>query len=73
MRFALAVLATLALGSSFSPAQAQDYPWCAEYGGSNGGRNCGFVSLQQCRAAISGDTTGSCIPNGFYADRKARR
>jgi peptidoglycan hydrolase-like protein with peptidoglycan-binding domain len=31
--------------------------WCAEYNG--GGRNCGFYTFEQCRAAISG-IGGSC-------------
>jgi peptidoglycan hydrolase-like protein with peptidoglycan-binding domain len=33
--------------------------WCALY--SNGGRNCGFSSAQQCQGAISG-VGGSCYP-----------
>ena len=34
--------------------------WCAEY--SNGSQNCGFTSIQQCRASISG-AGGTCIAN----------
>jgi Protein of unknown function (DUF3551) len=51
---ALAVIAaTAALGT---PAQAQNYPWCALYngGGAGGGTNCGFVSFAQCMATARG-------------------
>jgi len=80
-----------------APAQALEYPWCAQYsqrdlsftryamatpsaaddggrvagmprlaqGGGSGGRNCGFMTLEQCRAAVSG-TGGFCEPNPFY-------
>ena len=38
------------------------YPWCAQ--NSRGGRNCGFVTFEQCRATVSG--TGFCVENPFY-------
>ena len=45
---------------------AIEYPWCAQYGGEDGGgRNCGFSTLEQCRATISG-MGGFCEPNLFY-------
>ncbi len=50
------------------PAAAQiEYPWCAQYsgGGNGGGRNCGFSTIEQCRATISG-IGGFCEPNLFY-------
>ena len=39
-----------------TPADAQNYPWCAIYsrGGAGGGTNCGFVSYTQCMATASG-------------------
>ena len=39
-----------------TPADAQNYPWCAIYsrGGAGGGTNCGFVSFEQCMATASG-------------------
>jgi hypothetical protein len=40
--------------------QPARYRWCAMY--RNGGVNCGFVTLEQCQAAISG-AGGSCRPN----------
>ena len=72
MRFALALLAVLAAGSVPGTAQADPYRWCAEYGGSNGGRNCGFVTWEQCRAAISGDNSAFCVPNAHYDGRGER-
>jgi hypothetical protein len=37
-----------------TPAQAQNYPWCADYAGF-GSQNCGFTTFQQCLAALSGN------------------
>jgi hypothetical protein len=44
-------------------AEAQNYPWCAIYGGfDDGGTNCGFTTLQQCMETARG--MGSlCQPN----------
>ena len=48
-------------------AQAQNYPWCAQYGnGTGGGRNCGFTSFRQCMADVSG-IGGFCERNNTYA------
>ncbi len=47
-------------------ANAQEYPWCAVYGKGHGGRNCGFVSYEQCMATIEGNG-GFCERNLFYA------
>jgi hypothetical protein len=45
------------------PAEARDYPWCAFYDDKDGGfSNCGFVTIEQCRAAVSG-VGGSCGVN----------
>ncbi|HVZ50607.1 MAG TPA: DUF3551 domain-containing protein [Pseudolabrys sp.] len=65
MRFVLATAATLAL---FAPGagHADPYKWCAQYGLSTDlGTNCGFVTYEQCRAAVSG-AGGTCQPNQFY-------
>jgi Protein of unknown function (DUF3551) len=55
---------------------ADPYKWCAVYGGDMGGAsNCGFVTIEQCRATVSG-IGGFCDPNPFYtgpAERPARR
>jgi Protein of unknown function (DUF3551) len=48
------------------PAEAQDYPWCAYYDFFEGGAtNCGFSTLQQCMATVSG-IGGSCGANPQY-------
>ena len=45
---------------------AIEYPWCAQYSGRDGGgRNCGFSTIEQCRATVSG-MGGFCEPNLFY-------
>ena len=59
----IAALALLA-GVESSGAEVV-YPWCAQYGTKGGARNCGFVSWQQCRAAVSG-VGGYCSENPFY-------
>jgi len=49
------------------------YPWCAVYGGrGGGGTNCGFLTLAQCRATVSG-IGGFCEPNQFYNPRPGAR
>jgi len=68
MRVIFSLLPLLLLAVSL-PAQAapyDPYPWCAAYGGSwSGTSNCGFKTLQQCMATVSG-MGGSCEPNQFY-------
>jgi len=66
--FALAVAAAAgALGTSATPALAQNYPWCAQYGGAGmgGAMNCGFSTYAQCMANVSG-IGGFCIQNNTY-------
>jgi hypothetical protein len=62
--------------SASEPAQAQQWPWCADmYEGRGGGTatNCGFASFQQCQAYISG-MSGRCYPNPWYtAQERPRR
>jgi len=65
---AAALAGFLALGAfaSADSAKADPYRWCAQYGASDDlGTNCYFVTLEQCRAAISGNG-GFCTPNNFY-------
>jgi hypothetical protein len=65
----LAIMAIVGFGGlALASAQAQNYPWCAQYGTSNGGTNCGFASYRQCMAAISGNG-GFCERNQFFRDR----
>ncbi len=67
---AAAVVLTPAAGS------ASPYKWCATYSGDmGGGTNCGFVTIEQCRATVHG-MGGFCNPNPFYtgpAERPAKR
>jgi uncharacterized protein DUF3551 len=61
---ALGILCGTVLGGS--AARAQNYPWCADYGGKMGGsQNCGFSTYQQCMAALSGNG-GFCNRNTQY-------
>ena len=48
---ALTLITAMTIGTS---AQAQNYPWCAQYGTGMGGMNCGFISFAQCMATVSG-------------------
>jgi hypothetical protein len=68
MRILRVILPSLAL-VLLVPASgyADPYRWCAEYSGGmgGGGTNCGFVTLEQCRATVSG-IGGFCVPNQFY-------
>jgi hypothetical protein len=59
---ALGVVMLAALGAA-SPANAQG-AWCADYFGPAGGTNCGFYTLGQCRAAVSG-IGGFCRPSPY--------
>ena len=55
---------TAAFALDAAPANAQVYPWCANYSG-RGGTNCYFANLWQCQQAVSG-VGGYCSPNTFY-------
>ncbi len=67
---ALGVVAGMAtLGSS---AKAQNYPWCAYYGGrQGGGTNCGFTTFEQCMVTLSG-MGGFCDRNTQYVPPPGR-
>ena len=72
MRMATALMsATLlvagALAATPKPASAEIiYPWCAIYSERTvGATNCGFSTLAQCRATISG-IGGMCVENPEY-------
>lgn len=58
------VLGTAALSGN---AKAQNYPWCALYGGGDkgGASNCGFVTFEQCLTTLSG-MGGFCEQNTQY-------
>ena len=64
----LAAAATVMTSAPSTPARAEiEYPWCAQYGGEDGagGRNCGFVSWEQCMETARG-AGAWCEPNPFY-------
>jgi hypothetical protein len=67
--FVPAVLA-VALLAQGEKAQAREYPWCARYDWTT--YNCGFVTLQQCLATISGQW-GRCEPNPRYVPPRGKR
>ena len=71
----LVAVICVALPATVRPAAAIEYPWCAQYGGmGDGGRNCGFSTLAQCMATVSG-IGGGCQRNLFYegpAERAAK-
>jgi hypothetical protein len=69
MRIAVAALLPL-LALAATPAQADPYRWCATYAGYGGGgvESCYYVTLEQCRAAISG-IGGFCRESGWYDGR----
>jgi hypothetical protein len=64
---AMGIAATALAGAMSEAAQAREYPWCARYDWTTS--NCGFVSLQQCLATISG-IGGRCEPNPQYGARR---
>jgi len=62
----IAVVVPLVLTQTPANALPYDpYPWCAEYDARVGGSNCGFLTIEQCRATVSG-IGGFCEPNQFY-------
>jgi len=67
MRSILAIAAcaalSLAAGTQRSHAEVT-YPWCAEYS-MQGSSNCGFATLAQCQAALSGNG-GYCSANPMF-------
>jgi len=63
----IGIAAIASLTALATPARSEiEYPWCAQYSGrGGGGRNCGFSTIEQCRATVSG-IGGFCEPNLFY-------
>jgi hypothetical protein len=71
----LLLVALVALTTSLVVAQASGAgakPWCAQIydRGGDGGRTCGYVSWEQCRAT-TGLTDGFCLPNPGYRSAAA--
>jgi len=71
MKMVFLALAALILlpAASVSPAQADPYRWCADFGGrGGGGTSCYYNSFEQCRMELIG-RGGICRPNPFYDGR----
>jgi hypothetical protein len=70
MRIVIAVLFSMIVASAVEPAKADPYRWCAQYGGFGGGgiESCYYLTLEQCRAAVSG-IGGFCRESGWYDGR----
>jgi hypothetical protein len=65
-----AALAALTAFNAPSANAEVQYPWCAKYGRfGNAATNCGFTTLQQCQATVSG-IGGFCERNPMYPARK---
>ena len=54
------VVAATSMFLAASAASADPYKWCA-VDSNSGGTNCGFVTIEQCRASVSGQG-GFCEP-----------
>jgi Protein of unknown function (DUF3551) len=65
MKLLMWALALMTVATLVTPASAQNYPCCAQYGTGFGGMNCGFVSFAQCMATVRG-IGGFCVVNTQY-------
>ena len=50
-----------------SKAHADPYKWCAVLNMGDAAYNCGFVTLEQCQATVSGGG-GFCELNQYYIE-----
>ena len=74
------LIAASAIDGRQNDAQADPYRWCATYGSGFGSENCYFMTIEQCRASVSG-LNGFCRANTLFdgvpvmtpADGSARR
>src|SRR5215469_4128061 len=63
---AATLAAAIALGGPFAPAAVRAGEYCSEDGYSFT-RNCSFISMEQCKAAISG-MNGACLRDPFLTE-----
>jgi hypothetical protein len=68
MKLLLWALALVFIAMPGTPASAQNYPWCAQYGTGMGGMNCGFGSFAQCMATVR-----VCVVNTQYQPPRGPR
>ena len=73
MKVFLFIPAVLAAGVCIEkPAEAQSGGWCAYLnGGDDGGRECGFATLQQCLGEVRG-VGGNCSPSPYHEPPRYR-
>ena len=68
--FGITILATImSVAGTVEPVEATIvYPWCAHYGGRQGGgaNSCGSTTYAQCMATAS--PNGYCSRNPFYEE-----
>jgi hypothetical protein len=67
--FAVAALAGATFFATAEPAAAKDYEYCRQDWAS-GMRQCGFDTVEQCVAMISG-RGGTCTRNPLYSEATA--
>jgi hypothetical protein len=67
---AIAAATMIGLAETSRAARADDPPYCAVAGGRNAYENCGYYTLGQCLAAVSG-VGGHCQPNPRYLAPRA--
>jgi hypothetical protein len=74
MKYSLFLLGVLVTTVMSAPAEAQNYPWCAYYGGgaTGGATNCGFSTFAQCMATVTG-IGGFCGVNTQYVPPTATK
>jgi len=72
MRLAVIFCVTALMSAAAAAQEHVEYPWCAVYSNDFGGTNCGFSTIEQCRATVSG-IGGFCEPNPFYKPRQPIR
>ena len=62
-----AIAALLAAATAARAQSAYDYPWCAQYGDSNGpgATSCYYATREQCMQTLSG-IGGNCIRSPYY-------
>jgi hypothetical protein len=65
MRILLVSAMLAAAGAMCTRADAQNYPWCANYAVKGGATNCGFTTYEQCMVTLSG-MGGFCARNTQY-------
>jgi len=65
MRLIIAALFILIAAPVVRAAPVDPYQWCAVYPPGDL-TNCYFVTLGQCRSAVSGQNNGFCRRNLFY-------